>query len=85
MDMEYDDHNNCQGCGEKINCDFDWADFHQKLDIAVAHMIEDKSKYPETCLPSKTTVMELMEFSHDKKQAGGCFPPKIKGDTDGSA
>jgi len=59
---------------EEKKCSFDWADFHNKLDIAVAHMIDENSKYPNICLPSKTTIYELMQYSFKKKEQGGCFP-----------
>lgn len=61
---------------DKMKCNFDWVEFHAKLDIAVAHMIEEKSKYPDTCLPSKTTIMELMNYSYEKVKKGGCFQKK---------
>ena len=61
---------------DKDKCSFDWVEFHAKLDIAVAHMIEEKSKYPDTCLPSKTTIMELMTYSYEKVKKGGCFQKK---------
>lgn len=45
-------------------CKFDWKDFHAKLDIATAHLIEETDKYP-----SNMTLMEFLEYSNKKKIA----------------
>jgi hypothetical protein len=49
-----------KACPEE--CTFDWADFHNRLDIATAHLIEETKR-----LPSKTTLMEFLSYSYDKK------------------
>lgn len=48
------------------DCPFDWVDFHRKLDGAVAHMISESS-YPDICLPTEVSVMDLMEYASQKK------------------
>lgn len=45
-------------------CMFDWAQFHKSLDIATAHMINETP-----ALPSKTTLLEFLQYSNAKRQA----------------
>lgn len=44
------------------NCTFDWADFHAKLDIALAHSIEESIG-----VPSQLTVLNFAHYSKAKK------------------
>jgi hypothetical protein len=47
---------------------FSWKKFHKELDYAVARFITEKSKGIHTKLPSKTSLMEFMEYSYKKTQ-----------------
>jgi hypothetical protein len=43
--------------------EFNWKEFHKQLDIAIATMIQE-----ENILPSKTSLMAFMKFSHEKSR-----------------
>lgn len=44
-------------------CLFDWIDFHKKLDIAIAHIIDEQDK-----LPSNTSLLEMIQYSFEKQK-----------------
>lgn len=52
------------------SCKFDWVDFHKKLDIAIAHLIDEAGADTpgNEYLPSKTPIMTLLEYSNAKKK-----------------
>lgn len=52
------------------SCKFDWIDFHQKLDSAMAHLIAESAiDTPlEDYAPSKVTILEFAEYSNAKKK-----------------
>lgn len=54
-------------------CIFDWADFHDKLDTAVAHMITESK-----IMPSKTSITSLLSFSNTKTHIHKNHPEKRK-------
>jgi hypothetical protein len=45
------------------HCKFDWKKFHNDIDIALAHMIDEKGTYP-----SKTSLMDFLVYSNAKKE-----------------
>jgi hypothetical protein len=45
-------------------CEFDWPEFHNRLDTALAHMIMEKD-----ARPTKTTILEFLEYSNAKSKA----------------
>lgn len=47
---------------------FNWKKFHKDLDYAVARYIVETSEGTKIKLPSKTPLMEFMEFSFKKTQ-----------------
>lgn len=52
---------------EPEHCEFDWEDFHKKLDLAVTHYITDgmdESHFP--VFLSQHTILDLMEYSAGK-------------------
>lgn len=49
------------------HCTFDWKEFHAKLDIASAHIINDTKN-----IPSEISLLDLMEYSHKKMKGGTC-------------
>jgi len=54
------------------DCEFDWVDFHEKFDKALAHMMRElKENYrPFIPTPSQITTLDVMEFSAKKLAAG---------------
>lgn len=57
------------------SCAMNWPEFHKLLDVAIAHMIDEQD-----APPSKTSLLEFMEFSNGKKllQEAGEFAPEDK-------
>lgn len=55
------------------SCAFNWVAFHQQLDMALAHFIDEQD-----ALPSKTDMVEFAKFSNGKKmlQERGEFLPE---------
>lgn len=45
-----------------------WKEFHKELDLRVAMMIEEQSRYPNFKLLTQTSVIEFLEFSHKKSK-----------------
>jgi hypothetical protein len=43
-----------------------WKKFHEQLDVAIAIWITDGGTNLPTRLPSKTSLMTFMEFSHEQ-------------------
>lgn len=52
-----------KACPKK--CAFDWADFHSKLDWAMAHWIEESERGL-----TNTNLIEFMQYSAEKKKLG---------------
>ncbi len=57
------------------DCAFDWVEFHKLLDVAMAHMIDEKK-----ILPSKTDLLQFAEYSNNKQglQQLGLSPKNAK-------
>jgi hypothetical protein len=47
---------------------FSWKKFHQDLDLASAIMIEEQSRAGKPYLPSKVSLLQFIEYSHQKTQ-----------------
>lgn len=62
-------------------CGFDWQAFHQHLDVAAAHLITDaKIDTPgNEYLPSKTSVLTLLQYATEKAQMTQPDPDEIIG------
>lgn len=62
---------NVEACPEE--CVFDWVDFVEKFDIALAHYIESSA-----VLPSRSSVTLFLEFISLKKHLQEEHPKKKK-------
>lgn len=51
------------------SCKMDWTQFHQMLDMAVAHLIDDAGADApgSDYLPSQVSLMKFIEYSNAKK------------------
>ncbi len=59
-------------------CTFDWVKFHNDLDIALSHMIEnaDMDTPAREYLPSQAPIMELMKYSDTQRHHQGYVSPE---------